>query len=139
MATQLTTYLNFQGDAKDAMEFYHSVFGGKLEMSTFGEFQMSEDPADADKIMHSSLTSDGGLRLMGADTPSFMEWSRGTDHAVSLSGEDEKELRSYWDKLSDGGQVAMPLEPAPWGDTFGMCTDKFGVPWMVNIAGVPQQ
>lgn len=139
MATQLNPYLSFRGNAKQAMEFYQSVFGGKLESSTFGEFQMSEDPGDADKIMHSMLTGDGGLVLMGADTPSSMEFSRGSDHAVSLSGEDEAELRGYWDKLCDGGQVAMPLEPAPWGDSFGMCTDRFGVPWMVNIAGTPQQ
>lgn len=142
MATQLNPYLSFRDNARDAMEFYQSVFGGKLEMTTFGEFNMAEDPADADKIMHSSLTSDSGLVLMGSDTPSFMassESSRGTDHSVSLSGENEVELRGYWDKLSDGGQVTMPLEKAPWGDAFGMCTDKFGVPWMVNVVGAPPQ
>ena len=142
MATHLNPYLSFRDNAREAMEFYRWVFGGTLEMSTFGELNMAEDPADTDKIMHSSLTSDSGLVLMGSDTPSFMasmESSRGTDHSVSLSGEDEAELRGYWDKLSDGGEVTMAFEKAPWGDTFGMCTDKFGVPWMVNVAGTPPQ
>lgn len=142
MATRLNPYLSFRNNAREAMEFYQSVFGGTLEVTTFGEFNMAEDPADANKVMHSMLTSNSGLVLMGSDAPASMdsrELSHGTDHTVSLSGEDEAELRGYWDKLADGGQVAMPLEKAPWGDTFGMCTDKFGVPWMVNVAGTPPQ
>ena len=142
MATRLNPYLSFRNNAREAMEFYQSVFGGTLEVTTFGESNMAEDPADADKVMHSMLTSNSGLVLMGSDAPASMdsrELSHGTDHTVSLSGEDEAELRGYWDKLADGGQVAMPLEKAPWGDTFGMCTDKFGVPWMVNVAGTPPQ
>ncbi|MDO5752725.1 VOC family protein [Arthrobacter sp.] len=142
MATHLNPYLSFRDNAREAMEFYQTVFGGTLEVTTFGEFNMAQDPADTDKVMHSMLTSNGGLVLMGSDAPSSMdsrELSHGTDHTVSLSGEDETELRGYWDKLSDGGQVAMPFEKAPWGDTFGMCTDKFGVPWMINVAGTPAQ
>jgi PhnB protein len=81
------------------------------------------------------LETDGGLVLMAADTPSAMPYKRGDNHWVSQSGEDERELRGYWDRLADGGTVIMPLEKAPWGDTFGMCTDKFGVSWLVNIAG----
>ncbi|WP_343318937.1 VOC family protein [Arthrobacter sp. TMP15] len=138
MATQLNPYLNFSGNAREAMEFYHGVFGGELELSTFGDFAMASDPGDADKIMHSRLVSENSLVLMGSDTPSSMEISRGTDHAVSLSGQDEVELRDYWDKLSTGGQIVMALEAAPWGDVFGMCTDKFGVPWMLNIDMTPQ-
>ena len=89
--------------------------------------------------MHSQLQTGAGLTLMAADTPNSMELNRGNDHAVSLSGEDEAELRGYWDKLSDGGTLVMPLDKAPWGDHFGMCVDKFGTSWMVNIAGSPQQ
>lgn len=135
MSTQLNPYLSFRDNAKSAMEFYQSVFGGELAMNTFDEFNMSESPDDKDLIMHAMLTSPNGLVLMGADTPSSMEYSVGTNFSVSLSGDDESELRGYWDKLADGGMIAVPLEAAPWGDTFGMCADKFGVSWLVNIAG----
>lgn len=135
MGTRLNPYLSFRNSAREAMEFYRSVLGGELTTSTFAEFQASEDPGEQDKIMHSQLETDGGLVLMAADTPNSMELTPGSNFAVSLSGEDEAELRGYWDKLSDGGTVTMPLEKAPWGDTFGMCVDKFGVSWMVNVAG----
>jgi len=138
MNTQLNPYLSFRDNAKEAMEFYRSVFGGELTMSTFGEFHASEDPAEAQKIMHGMLTVDNGMVLMGSDTPNAMEFSRGSDFSVSLSGDNEAEIRGYWDKLSDGGQVTMPINAAPWGDIFGMCTDKFGVPWLFNIAGGAQ-
>lgn len=137
MTTRLNPYLGFRDTAKQAMEFYHSVFGGELTQSTFAEYHASEDPAEQDKIMHSQLLTDNGLALMAADTPNSMEYTQGTNISVSLSGEDETELRGYWDKLVEGGTVAMPLERAPWGDTFGMATDKFGVIWLVNIAGTP--
>lgn len=135
MNTLLNPYLNFRDTAREAIEFYHSVFGGELTMSTFGEFHASEDPSEANKIMHAMLTSPGGLTLMAADTPNTMDYSPGNNYSVSLSGEDEAELRGYWDKLVDGGIPVMPLERAPWGDTFGMCTDKFGTSWLVNIFG----
>ncbi|WP_029135851.1 VOC family protein [Nakamurella lactea] len=133
--TLLNPYLSFRDTAKPAMEFYQGVFGGELTLNTFGDSQMADDPADGDKIMHGMLTAPNGLTLMGADTPSSMELTAGNNITVSLSGDDESELRGYWDKLADGGSVTVPLEKAPWGDTFGMCTDRFGVAWMVNIAG----
>lgn len=138
MATHLNPYLGFRDTAREAMEFYHSVFGGELTTSTFAEFQASDDPAEQDKVMHSMLTTDSGLVLMAADTPNSMDYTPGNNHSISLSGEDEGELRGYWDKLSAGGNVTMPLERAPWGDTFGMCVDKFGISWLVNIAGTQQ-
>jgi PhnB protein len=134
--TVLNPYLGFRDNARDAMTFYKSVFGGDLVLSSFGDFQASQDPSEADKIMHGMLTTDKGMVLMGADTPSSMDYTPGNTMSVSLSGDDEAELRGYWDKLSgDGGSVTVPLEPAPWGDTFGMCTDRFGIAWLVNIAG----
>jgi PhnB protein len=133
--TILNPYLSFRDTARPAMEFYRDVFGGELTLNTFGESGMAADPADSDKIMHAMLTSPNGLTLMGADTPKSMDLSPGNNITVSLSGDDEAELRGYWDKLVDGGTLGVPLEKAPWGDTFGMCTDKFGVAWMVNIAG----
>jgi PhnB protein len=137
MGTTLNPYLNFRDNAREAMDFYHSVFGGEVEHSTFAEMHASEDPAEQDKIMHSSLRTGNGLTLMAADTPNSMELPTGSNIQVSLSGEDDAELRGYWDQLGAGGQVMMPLEKAPWGDAFGMLTDRFGTTWMVNIVGAP--
>ncbi|HWU47132.1 MAG TPA: VOC family protein [Humibacter sp.] len=133
--TILNPYLNFRGDARDAMEFYRSVFGGDLNVSTFGESQMTDDPDEQDWLMHAQLTTPGGLTLMGADVPKTMDFQSGGSISVSLSGDDEDELRGFWQKLSDGAQVEAPFERAPWGDTFGMCVDRFGVRWLVNAAG----
>ncbi len=135
MSTKLNPYLSFRDTAKEAMEFYQSVFGGELTLSTFGDFQMTQEPSERDKIMHGMLVTDSGLTLMGADTPQGMSYTPGDNYSVSLSGEDEGELRRYWEGISAGGTVTMPLESAPWGDIFGMCADKFGVSWLVNIAG----
>lgn len=135
MATQLNPYLNFAGTAREAMTFYSEVFGGELDLNTFAEFGMNDDPADAEKIMHGQVTSPSGLVLMGADVTSGMEHVEGNNFAVSLSGEDETELRGYWDKLADGATIVEPLVKAPWGDTFGMLVDRFGINWIVNIAG----
>ncbi len=138
MTTLLNPYLGFRDTAREAMDFYQSVFGGELTRSTFAELNASEDPAEQDKIMHSMLVTDRGLVLMAADTPNGMDYSVGqNDHSVSLSGdaEDEADLRGYYEKLAGSGTVTMPLDQAPWGDTFGMCVDRFGVSWLVNIAG----
>ena len=141
MSIQLNPYLSFRDNTKEVMEFYQWVFGGELTISTFAEFHASDDPGEQDKIMHSMLTTDGGLVLMASDTPNRMDYTPGNNFSMSLSGEqaDEGELRGYWDKLSAGGTVTMPLGPAPWGDTFGMCSDKFGVNWLVNITGAATQ
>jgi PhnB protein len=114
------------------MEFYEGVFGGTLTLNTFAEF--GEDTPTPDGIMHGMLESESGLTLMGADTPPGMEHQPGNNIAVSLSGDDAAELRGYWDKLSDGGTVAVALEKQMWGDEFGMCIDRFGITWMVNIS-----
>ena len=135
MATKLNPYLSFRDTAREAMEFYRDVFGGDLTVSTFGEFGASDDPGERDKVMHAALDAPNGLTLMAADTPAAMEYTPGNNISISLSGEDEDQLRGYWDKLADGATVTMPLDKAPWGDIFGMCTDRFGVQWLVNIAG----
>ena len=136
MASRLNPYISFSDNARQALEFYEQVFGGSLALNTFGEFGV-ESSADADKIMHGMLETDSGFTLMGADTPPGMEHNPGTNMAVSLSGDDADELRGYWEKLSDGGTVTVPLEKQMWGDEFGACTDRFGIAWMVNI-GQPQ-
>jgi PhnB protein len=132
MASRLNPYISFDNSARQAMEFYRGVFGGNLTMNTFGEFGQADSP-DADKIMHSQLETDSGFTLMASDTPAGMQRNPGDTITISLSGDDADSLRGYWEKLSDGGTVTMPLEKQMWGDEFGMCTDKFGVPWMVNV------
>ena len=136
MASRLNPYISFDGNAREAMEFYQGVLGGELALSTFGEYGQADAPG-ADKIMHGQLESPDGFTLMGADTPPGSELHPGDNITVSLSGDDGDALRGYWKLLSDGGTVSVPLEKQMWGDEFGMCTDRFGIAWMVNI-GQPQ-
>ena len=136
MASRLNPYIQLKDNARQAMEFYKGVFGGNLTLSTFGEFGAQDSP-DADKVMHAQLETDSGFTLMASDTPADMQRNPGDNIAISLSGDDAAQLRGYWEKLSDGGTVSVPLEKQMWGDEFGMCVDRFGIPWMVNI-GQPQ-
>jgi PhnB protein len=138
MSAILNPYLNFRTETRDAMTFYQSVFGGDLNLSTFAEFGMTEgiEEHERDLVMHSQLETPAGFTLMAADVPTHMDYATGTNQfSVSLSGDDEAQLRGYWDKLSDGATVLQPLQQAPWGDSFGMLVDRFGVTWLVNIAG----
>ena len=133
MQTNLNPYLSFKDNTREAMEFYKTVFGGKLTINTFKDFHASQTPDEDNLIMHSVLKADNGITFMASDTPTRMEYRVGTNFSMSLSGDNEAELRSYFEKLSASGKITMPLEKAPWGDTFGMLTDKFGVAWLVNI------
>src|SRR5579884_2626003 len=135
METKLNPYISFKDNTREAMEFYKTVFGGKLTMGTFKDFHASQDPSEDNLIMHSQLDAANGITIMASDTPNRMEYRVGTNFSISLSGDNEAELRGYFEKLMAGGTITMPLEKAPWGDTFGMLTDKFGVAWLVNIAG----
>ncbi|MFE9955642.1 VOC family protein [Micromonospora sp. NPDC005299] len=136
MTSRLNPYLSFQDNAREAMEHYQRVFGGDLRMNTFGEFG-NPDPQLADRIMHAQLETPSGFTLMASDTPPGMEFTPGTNMAVSLSGNDVDDLRRWWEQLAEGGTVTMPLEKQMWGDEFGMCVDRFGTSWMVDI-GQPQ-
>lgn len=135
MKTRINPYLGFKDNARQAMEFYHSVFGGELVIRTFKEFNASQDPSEDDKVMHSMLDAGDTVTFMAADTPDNMEYYPSSNISMSLSGYNEAEIRGYWDKLAEGAKIREPLSLAPWGDTFGMLTDKFGVEWLVNIAG----
>jgi PhnB protein len=135
MQIKLNPYLSFKDSAREAMEFYKTVFSGKLVVNTFKEFHASQDPSEDDKIMHSMLEAASGITFMAADTPNGMDYRPGTNMSMALSGDNEAELTAYFEKLSAGGTVREPLAKAPWGDTFGMLTDKFGIGWMVNITG----
>ena len=137
MTSRLNPYISFNGNAREALEFYQSALGGDLAVNTFGDFGQTggEHEAVADQIMHGQLETPAGYTIMAADTPPGMDFSPGNTFSVSLSGDDNDELRGYFAKLADGGTVTVPLEKQMWGDEFGMCIDKFGVAWMVNIAG----
>jgi PhnB protein len=139
MTVLLNPYINFRDNAREAMTFYQSVFGGELTVMTFADVPgVPTEPGEQSKVMHAMLTNDQGINLMGADTPNGMDHEP-FNGSISLSGDDESTLRGYWDKLVEGGTIGEPLTQAPWGDTFGMCVDRFGVSWMVNIAGTPPQ
>jgi Uncharacterized protein conserved in bacteria len=133
MQTKLNPYLNFKGTAREAMEFYKAVFGGKLEMSTFKEYHASQSPAEDNLIMHAELNAGDVLTFFASDTPARMEYHPGTNINMSLTGENEAELKTFFQKLSKGGKITMPMAKQVWGDEFGMCTDKFGISWLVNI------
>ncbi len=134
MTSRLNPYISFQDTAREALEFYQQVFGGELVINTFGEYGDPDAPI-ANLVMHGQLETPNGFTLMGADTPPGMDYTPGTTMTVSLSGDDAELLQGYWDQLSTGGSVSVPLERQMWGDTFGMVVDRFGTPWMVNIAG----
>lgn len=137
MTVRLNPYLSFRDSARAAMQFYHSIFGGELTMTTFGEAHMVPDdapPAQRERIMHAQLTTDTGFALMASDTPDGLDCTPGTNFALTLNGDDEELLRTQWDALVVDGRIDEHLAQAPWGDLFGMCTDRFGIAWMVNIS-----
>lgn len=135
MPSQLNPYLTFDGNARDAVDFYAAVLGGTTTVMTFGDMG-TEDPALRDKVMHARLESPAGT-LMISDGAPGASVTPGDTLTVSLSGNDVEQLRGWFAGLAEGGRVTMPLAVQMWGDEFGMLTDRFGVPWMVNIA-VPQ-
>ena len=132
MTSRLNPYLHFVDTAQQALEFYQEVFGGELVLSTYGQAGGVEGP-DADKVMHGQLETAAGYTLMASDAPTGMAASPGGSISISLSGDDVA-LRGYFMQLADGGTVTMPLEKQVWGDEFGMCTDRFGVEWLVNVS-----
>ena len=134
VASKLNPYVTFEGNAREALEFYRDVFGGELNVNTFGDFG-NDAGGESDKIMHGQLETDAGFTLMAADNPPGQDFTAGNNYSISLSGDDDEMLRANWKQLSDGGTVMVPLEKQMWGDEFGMCADRFGVTWMVNIAG----
>jgi PhnB protein len=132
MATRLNPYINLDHEARQALEFYRDVFGGESTVMTFGD--MGTEGPDAAKVMHGQLETPAGYTLMVSDRPEGMAGSVGSNISISLSGDDPDDLRGYFAKLADGGTVSVPLEKQMWGDEFGMCTDRFGVDWMVNVS-----
>ncbi|MBU2694256.1 VOC family protein [Pimelobacter sp. 30-1] len=142
MTINLNPYINWRGQAREAMEFYRSVLGGELQVMTFADMggtAMGVAEAEVDWVMHAALSVSDSVLLMGADHPQHVP-GEPQQQQVSISGpaEDEATLRAWWDGLSEGATIHQPLEKAPWGDSFGMLEDRYGVQWLVNIAGAPQ-
>lgn len=136
MTVVLNSYLSFRDNAREAAEYYASVFDGEVELDVMGSYDSPEMPVadeDKDKIMHAQVKGPH-VTIMMADTPTGMEFTEGQRVTLTLNGDDEATLKSYWDKLAADGTVTMPLGPSPWGDQFGMLTDKFGFAWMVDIS-----
>ena len=132
MTIRLNPYLNWRGQAADAMAFYQSVLGGELTTSTFADYGgMGVPEAEQGQVMHSQLTVSDSITLMGADQPDSQpaEIHNGT---ISLSGDDVDTIRGWFEGLAQGGTVDLPFEEAPWGDHFGQVTDRFGVSWFFN-------
>jgi PhnB protein len=132
MPSRLNPYIQLDGNAREAMEFYRDVFGGTLTVGTFAEYGATGP--EADNVMHAQLETDAGYTLMAADTPPGEEHRSGSSVTLSLSGDDADLLRGYFARLADGGRVEVALEKQMWGDEFGQCVDRFGLRWMVNIS-----
>lgn len=139
MGIHLNPYINWRGQAREAMGFYQSVLGGELSVMTFADMdgaarEAAERDGELDWVMHAALSVSDTVLLMGADHPVHVP-GEPSKQTVSISGDDETTLRAWWDGLSEGATVHQPLERAPWGDSFGMLEDRYGVEWLVNIAG----
>ena len=137
MSTVLNPYIGFRGTAREAMEYYRDALGGELEIATFGDYRAAQDPSENDLVMHAKLTTPSGLVLMGSDRPERMPLTPGDNVAISLGGEERAELQGYWDGLAERSTVVQPLSASPWGDSFGMLIDPYGITWLVNIAASP--
>ena len=128
----LNPYLQLQDQAREAMEFYRSVFGGELSMDTFAEMGMSGHPSNDDRIMHAQLVTDLGMVLMASDVPDGVPYQPGSRMSIAVNGDDDA-LRGCFAALAESGDVVEPLAQAPWGDEFGMCVDRYGIGWMFSI------
>ncbi len=137
MKPTLNPYLTFNGNAAEAMKFYHSILGGDLTMQTFEEAKMARTPQEKNRIVHAALKNEA-LTLMASDGMINQPPKFGDNVSMSLQGSDRGKLAELFNKLASGGKIDMPLAKQFWGDTYGMLTDKFGIHWMVNITSPPQ-
>jgi PhnB protein len=135
MSISTTAHVNLRGTARQALEFYRSVFGGDLVAVTYADAGAVPDPAGADQVLWGQVTSPDGFRIMAFDVPAARPWSPG-EHAfyVSVRGTDPEEVRAYWTKLSAGSTVVQDLAPSGWSPLYGMLTDRFGVTWVLDVA-----
>ena len=131
----LHPYLTFSGTTREAMARYHQILGGRLDVMTFGDIPEGEDlppGIPGDLIMHASLFFGDGDRLMASDDPSG-DGSGVKGVSLNITLHDQAEGRRIFEALADGGTITMPLEATFWAPLFGVCIDRFGVSWMVNV------
>jgi PhnB protein len=135
MTVQVTTHLNFNGEAREALAFYGSVFGGELTLVTYGELAGVTDPEQARKIMWGQVASKAGFRIMAYDVQPERPWHPGENaFYVSLRGSSQDEVTAYWQGLSAGATVLQPFGPSAWSPLYGMLKDRFGITWVVDVA-----
>ncbi len=134
MSVKVVPHLNFRGDARAALEFYQSVFGGDMAIVTYENAGNVQDPSEADQVMWGQVAADSGFRVMAYDVPSRMPWDLGENpFFVSLRGDTTEEITVYWAKLSDGATILQPLASAQWAPLYGMLKDRFGITWVVDV------
>lgn len=131
MATAAIPYITFAGNAREALSFYQGVFGGKVEISTFGDFNVPGVPADG--VMHGALTTDE-FAVYGSDAMMTGTLDDANRIRIAIAGDDLETLSRVFDALAQGGKVATPLAKQVWGDAYGEVVDQYGVAWMFNIA-----
>ncbi|MDX3110341.1 VOC family protein [Nonomuraea angiospora] len=135
MSVNTVTHLNFRGDARAALTFYQSVFGGDLAVVTYKDAGGAQEPSEADQVMWGQVSAAAGFEVMAYDVPSRLPYSRGENaFFVSVRGDTAEEISAYWERLSDGATVLQPLGPAQWAPLYGMLTDRFGVTWVIDVA-----
>lgn len=135
MSINAVTHVNFRGDARAALTFYQSVFGGETIMITYKDAESARDPAEADQVMWGQVVADNGFRIMAYDVPSSIVWNRGENSFfVSVRSADAEEITTCWEKLSEQATILQPLAPAQWAPLYGMLTDRFGVTWVLDVA-----
>ena len=127
MATAAIPYITFAGNTREALGFYQSVFGGKVEVTTFGDFNVPDAPADA--VMHAALTTDE-FAIYGYDGEELGDKSR---IRIAIVGDDLETMTASFDALARGGRVTMGLAQQMWGATYGEVVDPYGITWMFNI------
>lgn len=134
MSVKAVTHLNFRGDARQALAFYHTVFGGDVAIVTYKDVGNVQEPSEADQVTWGQVAGASGFCVMAYDVPSHMPWSQGENaFFVSLRGETAQEISAYWEKLADGATIVQALAPAQWAPLYGMLKDRFGVTWVVDV------
>ncbi|MFE5813076.1 VOC family protein [Streptomyces sp. NPDC056479] len=134
MSVTTTTHLNFRGEARQALDFYQSVFGGHAVAVTYKDAGNVQNDNEADWVMWGEVVGDDGFHVMAYDVPSQLPWNRGENpFFVSVRGDDADEISALWQKLAEGSTVVRPLEAAQWAPLYGMLTDRFGVTWVLDV------
>ncbi|MFD8786699.1 VOC family protein [Kitasatospora sp. NPDC059599] len=135
MSVTTTTHLNFRGQAREALDHYRSVFGGRVTAVTYKDMGTVRNENEADWVVWGEVVGDNGFHVMAYDVPSHLPWDQGSNpFFVSVRGDDTGEISALWQKLVEGSTVVQPLEPSPWAPLYGMLADRFGVTWVLDVA-----